>query len=871
MAKLIDANADNEKVYVGFGIVKSEEDADGNLIVYGKATDGSVDTDQQIVDPEWSAKAMQGWLNDGGTLRVQHNPKLYPAGRGLEVETTPAGHFVKALVVEPTAKALVKNRVLRAFSVGIAHPVIERDLTGKARGGIIRGNERTTICELSLVDSPANKNCGFTLVKSEGVEADWEFGDLDGLLEKSVKTTLTKTDEGGSPEQPEDREDTEEAGEEAATNADTNPDDPDSDDPTGPASKAGAPELLWKTERHAWLQTEPKRGEAADGTEFLAKRAAWQRWWAHGEQAGLTDDGYPVWAAKRNMDPDVGGGVDRDKLPNEDFAGKDRSFPIVTPQDVADAARSIGRAGDDNFSADQLKANIIRIAKRKGAAFEAKLPDAWKGAQQDDTLDKAKAKGDGKAGPAVQCQDCNTYNKAGSTKCKKCGKPLGDDASEKKPAEKAGGKTCPDCGKVYHTDTKVKYCKKCGSKLPGMASKGALPADAKPAGMHREPDGTSTVEPLEHDAGMGTDPDPTPDKVPASVGEKAIGYAQLRAHDAMCAVYRADDVLDAYPSLKSLTDAIDPAYWYALAAANAQLGKADVANEMRELAEAATALKALDPELLADARAALHKTFASMYPTTSVKPGDDAVTPGKFNRPYITGGHAAMTATSMRSGNVPPSSHVPEPEQFDRGPLTAGQERPSPSNKAGNNPTASVATGAARGFYGPRAQDAARNALASLHDHIAHTYPNACPMAPSGQVLDAGMGATNTPKAVSALTTPKAPGEKNQTAEIVKALVTEQTSALRDEYETQITALRAEIDLLGSQPDPTQAPPRGAVRKSAVEGASPVEKAAADAQRAEKAAQERAAYVRYLTGLANSGDPVQRMNAERVLATYITS
>jgi hypothetical protein len=80
----------------------------------------------------------------------------------------------------------------------------------------------------------------------------------------------------------------------------------------------------------------------------------------------------------KNVDPNVGGGVDRDKLPASDFAGKNRSFPIKTPQDVADAASSIGRAGKDNFSTDQLKKNIIRIAKRKGASFVAKLPKVWR-------------------------------------------------------------------------------------------------------------------------------------------------------------------------------------------------------------------------------------------------------------------------------------------------------------------------------------------------------------------------------------------------------------------------------------------------------------------------------------------------------------
>ena len=48
---------------------------------------------------------------------------------------------------------------------------------------------------------------------------------------------------------------------------------------------------------------------------------------------------------KGKADPNAGAGVERDKIPAEDFAGKSQSFPIVTPQDADDAARSIGLAG----------------------------------------------------------------------------------------------------------------------------------------------------------------------------------------------------------------------------------------------------------------------------------------------------------------------------------------------------------------------------------------------------------------------------------------------------------------------------------------------------------------------------------------------
>jgi hypothetical protein len=49
-----------------------------------------------------------------------------------------------------------------------------------------------------------------------------------------------------------------------------------------------------------------------------------------------------------------------------DFAGKGTSFPIKVAGDVKDALASIGRAGKGNYSAARLKANILRIAKRKG-------------------------------------------------------------------------------------------------------------------------------------------------------------------------------------------------------------------------------------------------------------------------------------------------------------------------------------------------------------------------------------------------------------------------------------------------------------------------------------------------------------------------
>jgi hypothetical protein len=56
------------------------------------------------------------------------------------------------------------------------------------------------------------------------------------------------------------------------------------------------------------------------------------------------------------------GGVDRDSLPDSDFAGPHRSFPITSPGDVSDAM-SLAHHADDP---DAVRSSIRAIARRKG-------------------------------------------------------------------------------------------------------------------------------------------------------------------------------------------------------------------------------------------------------------------------------------------------------------------------------------------------------------------------------------------------------------------------------------------------------------------------------------------------------------------------
>lgn len=140
-------------------IVKSEKQEDGTLKVYGKATDDSIDIDQQICDETWLAKAMPDWFVSGGNVREQHSN--IAAGVATDYEKKEDGHYITALVVDPVSVKKVERGVLKGFSIGIRSPRVVRD-TKAAGGRIVDGQ----IVEVSLVDRPANPNAKLMLAKA---------------------------------------------------------------------------------------------------------------------------------------------------------------------------------------------------------------------------------------------------------------------------------------------------------------------------------------------------------------------------------------------------------------------------------------------------------------------------------------------------------------------------------------------------------------------------------------------------------------------------------------------------------------------------------------------------------------------------------
>lgn len=171
-------------------IFKSEEQDDGTIVVYGKATDDALDRDRQRCDANWLNKAMPEWYKTGANIREQHDGKR-AIGVGVGHDIAPDGHYIRAHIVDPIAVLKVKHNVLKGFSIGIANPTVEK--SESAPNGLISGGD---ICELSLCDRPSNPGCLLALAKTAkpGMTVKGSDFDAERLLVRCEELTI-KEDE----------------------------------------------------------------------------------------------------------------------------------------------------------------------------------------------------------------------------------------------------------------------------------------------------------------------------------------------------------------------------------------------------------------------------------------------------------------------------------------------------------------------------------------------------------------------------------------------------------------------------------------------------------------------------------------------------
>jgi hypothetical protein len=936
----------DEMKYVSFPIEKSRTTVDpetGDVIVYGKATDCTVDTDDQIVDERWAAKAVQEWLATGANVRVQHNPLRDPAGIGVEAHGDgQGGQWVRARIFEPVAKMLVLRGALRAFSVGIFRPHIVSDAI--AKGGRIIGG---ILGELSLVDRPANKNCGieYQLAKAakdgRPVWIGKMLGDVSGMLTKV-----------GAP-------------------IDTTTLDHEGDDV-----------VTVDLPRNAAVSVTP-----ADLAKLLQSRDA-------------------TVAMKRDFDRGVGGGVDRDELPDSDFGDPaNRKYPIVTPGDVEDAGGLIGRAGDP----EAVRRRIIAIARRKGPAFEAKIPDSWKDGKKAmsgaDAAEKAELEaGDEaveKAG-AKKCGECgaNYHSDSKLKKCSECGAKLpkatkgaaddeddmaakagdgkkpsnddddddggddadtggnddgdandagevddDDDSGDEKPVKKGKGKggkpfpgvarpfgkkpekkpatssddddsgddddgdavvkgamSCAKCG--FGMKGRSKFCPDCGTKVAApdetkagkpTPANGVTGQHANPVPAHREPDG-SAVEAFESDADLPTDPDI---EFKTAMRHRGLGIpGDLGVvHDLLCPAYHPAVAAKAHPHAD--LNAIDVDTWQDKAFDAATSGTFEEAEHATKRWQHAGTIAGTDPDTLLELRYEAYKAFKDANPGPGSFPTPSTITPGQFKRPYLGAGRARPSSQQEGPNTAPMISGQIAASDYQRGSITAGHAASSPANKdASHLVQGPDGTGQLTRVQYRGAQRAnAAQAMNVMHDHIAQTFPDLCPMGPDhGPVAVHGgqpsAGAAPAPVGKAAklakkvakakpapVTEPDAGPElvaetaKGVTPELLKAAVAEAIAPLAEQLTLTKKSLKAQrklnehlrkqIEALADLPDPTTAPFRGQAMPGALKfaGAPSASEATIVATRAQLALQRELSIERDLEEQTYSDDPRAREDA----------
>lgn len=379
---------------LGFPIVKKQAQADGSLVIWGKATDESLDRDGQIVDADFASRALTEWFDDlGASIRNMHSGTYPPAGKGIALDIEPDGAYVRARIVEPTAIRLVNEDVYKDLSVGIFDPEVTPDV--EAPGGRITDG---WIGEVSLVDLGSNKNAHFSIAKRASRD---EAGVLLGVL-GAVERASRKVKVAGRAKAPS-------AGGRRAKSC----------------GSCGGPMKNGKCMKCGFKVKVRDLAGRLVSAKSVAIKAQDKPGVQSGDGRGNLDDSDFVIIEK---DPDSG-----DKV---------RKFPIENPGDVSDAVSSWGRYKPESGSGvsfEQFKKRLTSIANRKGPAFVKELPASWSSKKGQKAMKKLLAD---PAKAAKKEADAAGGNGDGGKQCPTC------DGSGK---IMEGNRQCPDCkgkGKV---------------------------------------------------------------------------------------------------------------------------------------------------------------------------------------------------------------------------------------------------------------------------------------------------------------------------------------------------------------------------------------------------------------------------------------
>lgn len=788
-ALVAQATPAQELTYGFLPIVKVEKDeADPSVrYVYGCATNAKVDSDLQIVDPDFAKKAMADWYDTGANVRQMHATTLPPAGKGVTLESQPDGEYVRTKVVEPVAVKLVDEGVYSGYSVGITRPRIVRD--ANAPGGRIVGGK---IVEVSLVDRPANSTAKFAVLKMAG----------RGRGQHLVFV-----------------------GKRVATEA---------------ASKR--PTRIPAPGTRVTVHARDEYGEMAAYHGHIAAKGVGS---IALDQGGFTDGGDTKFIDLADVDAIYKGSV---PLLTK---GGDVHVDIQSGDDAQHSDPPHGDHGHDTEDsvADQKPDDDAQVEPTAAAVDPDDDGDDDSGTGTDTDSDAAQ-KADGF--PCKKCKGSGFFGGA-DAKCSKCGGSGKVTVLKSKKADKVAKGL-----RVEQRDGQwavVKGAAVLGThpdEAAAVAQKAAVATATKAAKQ------ANKVAKAEKKAARK----PKAPKVTKAAKVTPVADIIRAAHDLTCGAYRTDAVKAVRPDVaKAIGSDLRVALMTELAnTINADGGAGQSGPIIAALGKAVSGVDMIDDaaDVLA-AREALVKAFDEVNPDAAAKDNypkpSESITPGQFHRPYIKEGHEDPGGTKHPATTIPATTHPVRAEQFTRGPLTEGHQRPSMGK-----------------------------AMADLHDGIADWRPDLCLMDAGGsfafdrqpaESFQRGPSLTAVPDKDTAsptgITIPashRAPGEKGSVprvtvnagagivTEVPEALIASAITKAMEPMLTKVASLEATIETLSAAPDYSQAAHRGtsaSLAKVATLG-SPEAHQKKGGRKAEKIA--------FLQSIARGSDPEARIRAQ---------
>ena len=149
---------------------------DERRMVYGLASDETLDADDEVIDYEATKKAVQEWA-EWRNIREMHGSSAVGVAEEIYLDDEQRALYIAARVVDDQAWQKVKEGVYKGFSIG--GKVLKKVLDiVDARS--IRRVVDYVLLEISLVDRPANPSARFSLVKRGGASMDEDIKKMDG-------------------------------------------------------------------------------------------------------------------------------------------------------------------------------------------------------------------------------------------------------------------------------------------------------------------------------------------------------------------------------------------------------------------------------------------------------------------------------------------------------------------------------------------------------------------------------------------------------------------------------------------------------------------------------------------------------------------